>query len=56
MQLAVFPLYVLEMSYIILPKFLNRMKLGMIRKEATICLTLQDMFRVHHPSSVANTE
>ena len=28
----------------------------MIRRKTTICLILQDMFRIHHPSSVANTE
>ena len=28
----------------------------MIRKKATICLLLQDMFRIHHPSSVVNAE
>ena len=30
--------------------------LEMIRRKTTICLILQDMFRIHHPSSVANTE
>ena len=30
--------------------------LDMMRKETSICLILQYMFRIHHPSSVANTD
>ena len=41
---------------LVLSKFLDRTKLGMIRYKTTICLILQDMFGIHHPSSVANTE
>ena len=37
------------------PKFLNKIKLDMMRKEPRICLILQNMFRIHYPS-VANTD
>ena len=30
--------------------------LEMMRRKTTSCLILQDMFRIHHPSSVASTE
>ena len=43
-------------TYSILSKFFNKIKLEMIHKKTTICLFLQDIFWICHPSSVANTE
>ena len=34
--------------HIFLPKFLNEIKLETINRKTTICLILQDMFRIHH--------
>ena len=49
-------IYLYIYIYIFLPKFLNKIKLEMMLGKTTICLILQDMFRIHDPSSVANTE
>ena len=42
--------------FAILPKFLNNIQLGMMRKKTAIYLILQYTFQIHHLLSVANTD
>ena len=37
-------------------KYLNKTKSDIIRRKTTMFLILQDMFRIHHPSSVAKSK
>ena len=51
------PIFQLSNDHLpIFPKFLNNIKSDVIRRKTTMFLILQDMFRIHHPSSVAKSE